>query len=135
MGIADAHDLARYKGRAGRLPERETVLPCRRVAAVTRRLLASGPCAFVVARGRTFPSPEQADAVNVHSQHLSACRWTVARRGFVPITVARPQRIFTVFRFSSQYLDKLIYNSGHGVKCRQAKNGGGPLLSLRAECC
>ena len=99
-----------------------------------RRLLASGPCAFVVARGRTFPSPEQADAVNVHSQHLSACRWTVVRRGFVPITVARPQRIFTVFRFSSQYLDKLIYNSGHGVKRRQAKNASGPLLSPKAEC-
>ena len=65
---------------------------------------------------------------------LSAGRWTVVRRGFVPITVARPQRIFTVFRFSSQYLDKLIYNSGHGVKRRPAKNAGRPLLSPRAEC-
>ena len=35
-----------------------------------RRLLASGPCAFVVARGRTFPSPEQTDVADVHSQRV-----------------------------------------------------------------
>jgi hypothetical protein len=29
---------------------------------------------------------------------------------FMPVTVARPWRIFTAFRLSSQYPDSLIYN-------------------------
>jgi hypothetical protein len=47
---------------------------------------------------------------------------TVARLVLLPVTVARPQRILTAFRFLSQYIDILIYDSAIRVNRQMARN-------------
>lgn len=73
----------------GQLPVRETVLPC---------------CAIRSHCDKSSPGFRPVAAWPSHLQMQ-----TVARVKVMPVTVARPQQIFTAFRFLSQYQNKLIY--------------------------